>query len=146
MPSGNRKNNILEELFSSVLSQFKRYHPSGNLKIDNLGIFQRLKLRTLMGKILRISLRLNFTPNTLGGYGLTCVTCLCLASLPLRFAQVPLLRHFYRLKVVLLKTSQKYWKEMASDVLSAFLFRSVDTLSIQAIVALLVNCDLAQYK
>jgi len=26
----------LEDLFSSVLSQFKEYHPSGNLKINNL--------------------------------------------------------------------------------------------------------------
>jgi len=47
---------FLEDLFSSVLSQFKKYHSSGNLKFDNLGIFQSLKLRNLMGKILRISL------------------------------------------------------------------------------------------
>jgi len=31
MPFGNRK--ILEALFGSVLSQFEKYHPSGNLKI-----------------------------------------------------------------------------------------------------------------
>jgi len=44
MPFGNRKKNILEDLFSSVLSQFKEYHPSKNLKFNNLGIFQSLKL------------------------------------------------------------------------------------------------------
>jgi len=68
MPFGNR--NILEDLFSSVLSQFKKYHPSENLKFNNLGIFQSLKLHILMEKILPISLKLNFTPNTLGCYGL----------------------------------------------------------------------------
>jgi len=62
---------ILDDLFRSVLSQFKKYHPSGNLKFHNLGTFQSLKLRILMEKILRISLKLNFTPNTLTlGYGL----------------------------------------------------------------------------
>jgi len=60
----------LEDLLSSVLSQFKKYHPSGNLKFNNLGIFPRLKLRISMEKILPISLKLNFTANTLGGYGL----------------------------------------------------------------------------
>jgi len=69
MPFGNRKN-ILKDLFSSVLSQFKKYHPTGNLKFNNLGTFQSLKLRILMEKILRISLKLNFTKNTLGCYGL----------------------------------------------------------------------------
>jgi len=67
---GNKKK-ILEDLFGSVLSHFKKYHPSGNLKFNNLGIFQSLKLRNLMGKILRISLKQNFTRNTLGCYGLT---------------------------------------------------------------------------
>ena len=38
----------------------------------NLGIFQSLKFRILMEKkILSISLKLNFTPNTLGCHGLT---------------------------------------------------------------------------
>jgi len=69
MPFGKRKK-ILEDLFSSVLSQFKNFHPSGNPKFDNLGIFQSLKLRNFMGKVPRISLKLNFTPNTLGCYGL----------------------------------------------------------------------------
>jgi len=58
--------NILEDLFSSALSQFKKYQPFGNLKFNYLGIFKSLKLRTLMGKILSISLKLNFIPNTLG--------------------------------------------------------------------------------
>jgi len=61
---------ILVNLFSSVLSQLKKYHPSGNLKLNNLGIFQSLKVRISMQKILSISLKLNFTPNTLGCYGL----------------------------------------------------------------------------
>jgi len=38
----------LEDLFSSVLSQFKEYHPSGNLKFNNLGISQSLKFRISM--------------------------------------------------------------------------------------------------
>jgi len=46
-------------------------HPSGNLKFNYLGIFQSLKLRILKGKILSITLKQNFTPNTLGCYGLT---------------------------------------------------------------------------
>jgi len=51
MPFGNRKKNILEYLFSSALSQLKKHYPSGNLKFYNLGIFQSLKLRILVGKI-----------------------------------------------------------------------------------------------
>jgi len=36
MPSGNRKQMlILEDLFSSVLSQFQKYHPCGTLKFNN---------------------------------------------------------------------------------------------------------------
>jgi len=35
----------LEGLSSSVLSQFKQCHPSGNLKFNNLDIFQSLNLR-----------------------------------------------------------------------------------------------------
>jgi len=46
---------ILENLFGSVLSKFKEHHPSGNLKFINLGIFQSLKLRNLVGKVFRIS-------------------------------------------------------------------------------------------
>jgi len=32
--------NILEDLFSLVLSQFKKYHPSGDLKFYDLGILK----------------------------------------------------------------------------------------------------------
>jgi len=65
-----RNKKKIEDLFSSVLSQFKTYHPSGNLKFNYLGISQSLKLRTLMKIFLSISLTLNFTPFTLGFYGL----------------------------------------------------------------------------
>jgi len=44
---------ILEDLFSSILSQFKKYNPSGNLKLNNLDMFKSLKLRSFLGKILR---------------------------------------------------------------------------------------------
>ena len=70
MPFGNRNIYFREDLFSSVLSQFKIYHPSGKLLFNNLGIFQSLKLRILTEKILPISHKLNFTPNTLGCYRL----------------------------------------------------------------------------
>ena len=53
-----------------MLSQFKKYHSSGNLKVNYLGVFQSSKLRNFMGKILRYSIQLNFTQNTLGCYGL----------------------------------------------------------------------------
>jgi len=43
------------------LSQFKKYHPSGNLIFNYLGIFQSLKLRILMEKILSMSLKPNYT-------------------------------------------------------------------------------------
>jgi len=53
------------------VSQFEKYHPSGNLNFNNLGIFKSFKLRIFVGKkILPISLNLNFTPNAVGGYGL----------------------------------------------------------------------------
>jgi len=61
---------ILEDVFSSVLSKFKKYYSSENPKCNNLGILQSLKLCNLMGKIIRIYLKLNFSPNTLGSYGL----------------------------------------------------------------------------
>ena len=68
MPFGNRKK--IEELFTSILLQFKKYHPSGNLKFNNLGTIQSLQFRNLMEKILPISFNLNLSPNTLGCYGL----------------------------------------------------------------------------
>jgi len=63
--------NILEELFSSVILQFNKYHPSGNLTFNYVDIFQILKLFNLLGKIARVSLKLNFTQNTLGCHGLS---------------------------------------------------------------------------
>jgi len=62
---------ILEDLISSVLSQFEKYHPSGNLKFNYLGIFPKLKIAYFNGKILPISLKLNSTRNTLSCYGLS---------------------------------------------------------------------------
>jgi len=61
---------ILEDLSSAVLSQLKKYHPSENLKFNYLGIFQSLKLRILMEKIVSIFRQLYFTPNTSRCYGL----------------------------------------------------------------------------
>jgi len=61
----------LEDLFSSVLSQCKKYHPPGNLRFNYLGIFEGLKLLISMQNILSFSLKLNITPYTLGCYGLT---------------------------------------------------------------------------
>jgi len=63
-----------ENLLSSVLSQFKKYHPSGNLNYINLGIFQSLTFRNFIEKILSIPVKLNFTPNTLGCYVLRNMT------------------------------------------------------------------------
>jgi len=54
MPFGNRKKNKkIEDFFSSVMLQFEKYHPSGNLKFNNLGISQSLKLRYLVEKSFR---------------------------------------------------------------------------------------------
>jgi len=44
------KKSIPEDLFSSVLSQYKKHHPSWNRKFKNLGIFKSLKLHILKGK------------------------------------------------------------------------------------------------
>ena len=41
---------ILEDLFSSALSQSKIYHPSGNLKFNYLATYQSLKLRFIVEK------------------------------------------------------------------------------------------------
>ena len=49
----------------------KKYHPPpGNLELNDLGFFQNSKLRIIVEKVLPISLKLNFFPNTLGCYGL----------------------------------------------------------------------------
>jgi len=59
MPFENRKK--IEDLFSSVLSQVKKYPPPVNLKFGYLSLVQSLKLRISMEKILSISL-VNITP------------------------------------------------------------------------------------
>jgi len=64
------KKKYFRGFFSLVLSHLKKYHPSGNMKFNYLGISRGLKLRVLVRKILSISLKLNFTPNNLGCYGL----------------------------------------------------------------------------
>jgi len=57
------------------VSQFKKHIPSGNMIFTNLGIFQSLKVRSLMEKIVPISLKLNFTPNILDCCGLISGSC-----------------------------------------------------------------------
>jgi len=52
-----QKKNILEDLFSSILSKFQKYHPSGNLKFNNSGILKSLKLRNFMKKSFEYLLR-----------------------------------------------------------------------------------------
>jgi len=80
MPFGNRKQYFIGSL-SSVLLQLKKYRPFGNLKLKNLSIFQNLKLRILTEKIFPFSLKLNFTPNTLGCYEL--IDAICSSMTPL---------------------------------------------------------------
>jgi len=55
----------------SIVTVLKKYRLSKILKFNNLGNFQTLKLRTLIEKILPISLNLNLTANTLHCYRLT---------------------------------------------------------------------------
>jgi len=69
MPFGYRKK-YFRGSFSSVLPQFKKYHPSGNLRFNNLGFSQSLKLRILVENSLPISLKLNVTTITLGCFQL----------------------------------------------------------------------------
>jgi len=45
-----------EDLFSSVLLQLKKYNTPKKSKLKNFGVFQILKLRISMEKILSISL------------------------------------------------------------------------------------------
>jgi len=73
---------ILEDFCCSVLSQLKKYQISGNLKLNNLRIFKSLKLRNLVEKVVQISLKLNFTSNTMGCYGLRRKVKSSKASLP----------------------------------------------------------------
>jgi len=50
IPFGNKKTFILKDLFSAGLCQFKKYHPHGNLKLNNLHIFESLKVHISMEK------------------------------------------------------------------------------------------------
>jgi len=43
-----KENFILQDHFSSVLSQIEKYHPSEKLKFNNLGIFKSLNLLNLL--------------------------------------------------------------------------------------------------
>jgi len=65
MPFGNRKK-YYKGSFQVSFVTVKKYHSSENQKFNNLGFFQSLKLRNSMGNSPLTSLRLNFTPNTLG--------------------------------------------------------------------------------
>ena len=69
MPFGNRKKYFRgSHLVQYCLSS--KNTPLWKPEINNLGIFQSLKLRNSIVKILQISLELNFTPNTSNCYGL----------------------------------------------------------------------------
>jgi len=65
--------NYFRGSFELSIVTVSKISPSGNLKFNNLGIFQSLKLRFSKEKFLPISLMLNFTPNILGWYGLKAV-------------------------------------------------------------------------
>jgi len=49
-PFGNRQKYFRGSFQFSILSQSKKYRHFGDLKFNNLGIFQSLKLRISMGK------------------------------------------------------------------------------------------------
>jgi len=70
MPFGNRKKYYRGSFQFSIVTVQKISTP-GNLKFNYLGVFLCMKLRILMGEILPIFLKLNFTPNNLGCYGLS---------------------------------------------------------------------------
>jgi len=69
MPFGNRKKYFRGSFHFGIVT-IQKISPPRNLNFNYSGIFQSLKLRILMEKILSISLMLNLTPNTLGCYGL----------------------------------------------------------------------------
>jgi len=60
---GNKKKYFRGSFQLSIVT-IQKISPSGYLKFNNLGIFHSLKSRILMEKILPISRRLNFTPDT----------------------------------------------------------------------------------
>jgi len=65
MQFGNREKYFRGSFQLSIVEIKKKYHPAGNLIFNYLDIFYSLKLR-ISKKILSISLKLNFTQNTLG--------------------------------------------------------------------------------
>jgi len=69
MPFGKRKKKYFRR-FSQLSIVPIQNISSGNLKFNNLDIFQSLKYRILAAKILPISIKLKFTP-CLACYGLT---------------------------------------------------------------------------
>jgi len=70
MPFGNRNKYFKGSFQFSIVAQLKKYHHSENLEFNNVSIFQSLKLRIYVEKVLPHSLKLNPSPNTLGCYGL----------------------------------------------------------------------------
>jgi len=69
MPFGNRKKNTSEIFLVQYCQNLKNIISLETRNVIIQTIFLSFKLRTLIGKILRISLKLNFTPNILGCYG-----------------------------------------------------------------------------
>jgi len=65
-----KQKKIFQRIFIAHYCPNLKNKPSEHLKFNNLGVFQSLKLHSLMGKILKISLDLNFFLNTMGCYGL----------------------------------------------------------------------------
>jgi len=61
-----RKRKNLEDLPVQYCHNLKKYYFPENLKFNNFDIFKSLKYHIFTEKILPISLKLNFTPNTLG--------------------------------------------------------------------------------
>jgi len=75
------------------------------MKFNNLDIFQSIKLRIYTDIILPISLKLNFTLNTLGCYGLKAVqNCAPQTDLNNKFLNEPLLPQVVKDSVGLLSS------------------------------------------
>jgi len=74
----------------------KKYHPSGNLKFSDLGIFQSLKFRNLLGKTFEFQAK--FSPNTLGTYGLTHCPAMPFGNRKKIFQRIFAVQNCYNLK------------------------------------------------
>ena len=59
MTFAKRKFHLRGTIQISIVTILKKYHPSRNVKFNNLGIFQSLKLCILMEKILSIQAKFN---------------------------------------------------------------------------------------